>query len=116
MSSGGEGGKALQHVDAAVVHGCGGGGGVGVLRWWQQGVRAGVFVVQFAVGYLVMLLAMYYNGEFWFFRLALGFLPRGTRCVGSLRFASCLFLVLPSACRGFDWVSRLLGGKRLQLE
>ena len=29
---------------------------------WQQGVRAGVYTLQFAVAYVVMLLAMYYNG------------------------------------------------------
>ncbi|KAM0805791.1 Ctr copper transporter family-domain-containing protein [Usnea florida] len=28
----------------------------------QQGVRAGIYVLQFAVAYIIMLLAMYYNG------------------------------------------------------
>ena len=28
----------------------------------QQGVRAGIYVLQFAVAYMIMLLAMYYNG------------------------------------------------------
>ncbi|OJD31392.1 ctr copper transporter family protein [Diplodia corticola] len=42
--------------------GGGGGGGIGPLRWWQQLVRSALFMVQFAVGYFVMLLAMYYNG------------------------------------------------------
>lgn len=37
-------------------------GRVGPLRWWQQLVRSFLFMVQFAVGYFVMLLAMYYNG------------------------------------------------------
>lgn len=36
---------------------------VGPLKWWQQLVRSALFMVQFAVGYFVMLLAMYYNGE-----------------------------------------------------
>lgn len=35
---------------------------VGPLKWWQQLVRSALFMVQFAVGYFVMLLAMYYNG------------------------------------------------------
>ena len=29
---------------------------------FQQGVRAGFYVLQFAVAYMIMLLAMYYNG------------------------------------------------------
>ncbi|RPD72707.1 Ctr-domain-containing protein [Lentinus tigrinus ALCF2SS1-7] len=36
--------------------------GVGHLKLWQQVARAALFTVQFAVGYFVMLLAMYYNG------------------------------------------------------
>ncbi|TFK81493.1 Ctr-domain-containing protein [Polyporus arcularius HHB13444] len=36
--------------------------GVGRLQLWQQLARAALFTVQFAVGYFVMLLAMYYNG------------------------------------------------------
>lgn len=32
------------------------------LKLWQHGVRSLLYMVQFAVGYLVMLLAMYYNG------------------------------------------------------
>ncbi|KAI1787104.1 Ctr copper transporter family-domain-containing protein [Ganoderma leucocontextum] len=32
------------------------------LKLWQQLLRSGLFMVQFAVGYFVMLLAMYYNG------------------------------------------------------
>ncbi len=38
--------------------------GVGRLRLWQHLARAALFTVQFAVGYFVMLLAMYYNGTF----------------------------------------------------
>ena len=40
------------------------GSGVGRLKVWQQLARAALFMVQFAVGYFVMLLAMYYNGTF----------------------------------------------------
>ena len=29
---------------------------------FQQGVRAGIYMLQFAVAYMIMLLAMYYNG------------------------------------------------------
>ena len=29
---------------------------------FQQGIRAGIYTLQFAVGYMIMLLAMYYNG------------------------------------------------------
>ncbi|KAL1622673.1 copper transporter complex subunit Ctr4 [Neofusicoccum ribis] len=36
--------------------------GVAPLRWWQHLLRSLLFMVQFAVGYFVMLLAMYYNG------------------------------------------------------
>ncbi|KAI9717392.1 MAG: hypothetical protein M1812_004744 [Candelaria pacifica] len=32
------------------------------LRLWQQMVRSGLYMLQFAVGYFIMLLAMYYNG------------------------------------------------------
>ncbi|KAI9797845.1 MAG: Copper Transporter integral membrane protein that functions in high affinity copper transport, partial [Candelina submexicana] len=31
------------------------------LRLWQQIVRSGLYMLQFAIGYFVMLLAMYYN-------------------------------------------------------
>lgn len=34
----------------------------GRLRVWQQAVRSLLYMLQFAVGYFVMLLAMYYNG------------------------------------------------------
>ncbi len=34
------------------------------LRLWQQMVRSGLYMLQFAVGYFIMLLAMYYNGTF----------------------------------------------------
>lgn len=37
--------------------------GAGRLKLWQQLVRSFIFTVQFAVGYFVMLLAMYYNGQ-----------------------------------------------------
>ena len=33
------------------------------LRLWQQVVRSALYMMQFAVGYFVMLLAMYYNGK-----------------------------------------------------
>jgi copper transporter 1 len=33
------------------------------IKWWQQGIRSLLYMTQFAVGYMVMLLAMYYNGE-----------------------------------------------------
>ncbi|KAL1646576.1 copper transporter complex subunit Ctr4 [Diplodia intermedia] len=49
----GRGGRGMQAAAAAVV---------GPLKWWQQLVRSALFMVQFAVGYFVMLLAMYYNG------------------------------------------------------
>lgn len=32
------------------------------LRIWHQAVRSFLFMMQFAVGYFVMLMAMYYNG------------------------------------------------------
>ena len=35
----------------------------GKLKMWQQAVRSLLYMLQFAVGYFVMLLAMYYNGE-----------------------------------------------------
>ena len=35
------------------------------LKLWQQAVRSFLFMMQFAVGYFVMLLAMYYNGKCW---------------------------------------------------
>ena len=35
----------------------------GELKLWQQVIRALLYMLQFAVGYFVMLLAMYYNGE-----------------------------------------------------
>ncbi|PIL26371.1 transporter [Ganoderma sinense ZZ0214-1] len=34
------------------------------LKLWQQLLRSALFTVQFAVGYFVMLLVMYYNGYF----------------------------------------------------
>lgn len=34
----------------------------GKLKLWQQVVRSLLYMVQFAVGYFIMLLAMYYNG------------------------------------------------------
>ena len=37
-------------------------GGADRLRLWQHLLRSLLFMVQFAVGYFVMLLAMYYNG------------------------------------------------------
>lgn len=38
----------------------------GGLKLWQQVIRALLYMLQFAVGYFIMLLAMYYNGEsFW---------------------------------------------------
>ncbi|KAI9678221.1 MAG: Copper Transporter integral membrane protein that functions in high affinity copper transport [Caeruleum heppii] len=39
-----------------------GGGPAPHLKVWQQAVRSLLFMLQFAVGYFVMLLAMYYNG------------------------------------------------------
>lgn len=36
--------------------------GTGRLRVWHQAVRSLLYMLQFAVGYFVMLLAMYYNG------------------------------------------------------
>jgi solute carrier family 31 (copper transporter), member 1 len=33
------------------------------LKLWQHAVRSLLYTVQFAVGYFIMLLAMYYNGE-----------------------------------------------------
>jgi Ctr copper transporter family len=33
------------------------------LKGWQQAVRSLLYMLQFAVGYFVMFLAMYYNGE-----------------------------------------------------
>jgi solute carrier family 31 (copper transporter), member 1 len=33
------------------------------LKLWQQAVRSLLYMLQFAVGYFIMLLAMYYNGE-----------------------------------------------------
>lgn len=33
------------------------------LKLWQQVVRSLLYMVQFAVGYFIMLLAMYYNGQ-----------------------------------------------------
>jgi solute carrier family 31 (copper transporter), member 1 len=33
------------------------------LKLWQHAVRCLLYTVQFAVGYFIMLLAMYYNGE-----------------------------------------------------
>lgn len=33
------------------------------LKLWQQVVRSLLYMIQFAVGYFVMLLAMYYNGQ-----------------------------------------------------
>lgn len=38
------------------------GSAVAPLKLWQQLLRSALFMVQFAVGYFVMLLAMYYNG------------------------------------------------------
>ena len=35
----------------------------GKLKLWQQTVRSLLYMVQFAVGYFIMLLAMYYNGQ-----------------------------------------------------
>ncbi len=32
------------------------------LKLWQQVVRSALYMLQFAVGYFIMLLAMYYNG------------------------------------------------------
>ncbi|OMP83947.1 Copper transport protein ctr4 [Diplodia seriata] len=69
-SSSGTGGGSGKGGLAAAVTGRGGGrrgmpvvvGGVAPLKWWQQLVRSALFMVQFAVGYFVMLLAMYYNG------------------------------------------------------
>lgn len=59
-------GKAMNASSAAAgVSGRNLAGRVAPLRWWQQLVRSFLFMVQFAVGYFVMLLAMYYNGE-WF--------------------------------------------------
>ncbi|KAI0691592.1 Ctr copper transporter family-domain-containing protein [Earliella scabrosa] len=46
----------------AAVPTLGRGSGAGRLKLWQQLVRAALFTCQFAVGYFVMLLAMYYNG------------------------------------------------------
>ncbi|KAI9887362.1 MAG: Copper Transporter integral membrane protein that functions in high affinity copper transport [Watsoniomyces obsoletus] len=37
-------------------------GGGSQLKLWQQMVRSLLYMVQFAVGYFIMLLAMYYNG------------------------------------------------------
>ncbi len=34
----------------------------GKLKLWQQMIRSLLYMLQFAVGYLIMLLAMYYNG------------------------------------------------------
>ena len=33
------------------------------LKLWQQVIRSLLYMVQFAVGYFIMLLAMYYNGQ-----------------------------------------------------
>ena len=33
------------------------------LKVWEQAIRSVLYMLQFAVGYFVMLLAMYYNGE-----------------------------------------------------
>jgi Ctr copper transporter family len=33
------------------------------LKGWQQAIRSLLYMLQFAVGYFVMFLAMYYNGE-----------------------------------------------------
>ena len=35
------------------------------LKLWQQVVRSFLYMMQFAVGYFAMLLAMYYNGRLW---------------------------------------------------
>ena len=32
------------------------------LKWWQHVIRSLLYMLQFAVGYFIMLLAMYYNG------------------------------------------------------
>ncbi|KKY19691.1 putative ctr copper transporter family protein [Diplodia seriata] len=65
-SSSGTGGGSGKGGFAAAVTGRGAAGRgmpvMGPLKWWQQLVRSALFMVQFAVGYFVMLLAMYYNG------------------------------------------------------
>jgi solute carrier family 31 (copper transporter), member 1 len=37
------------------------------LKLWQHAIRSGLYTLQFAVGYFVMLLAMYYNGALYSF-------------------------------------------------
>lgn len=53
------------------------------LKLWQHAVRSFLYMLQFAVGYLVMLLAMYYNGT----PLQLFFMPRAS-ALSSLMFSA----------------------------
>ena len=68
-SSGSDVGKGGAGAECGAAD-CRAGPATGVMGWqssgprlWQQVVRSLLYMLQFAVGYFVMLLAMYYNGE-----------------------------------------------------
>ena len=76
-------------------------GGRDRLKLWQHVVRSFFFMVQFAVGYIVMLLAMYYNGQCGPFSVYSALLTVDVRSAGY--FIICIFIGAFLGALAFQW-------------